>query len=305
MSDIIVFIISFLILYQSSKWVVNSAIRVSDIFNLSRLAVGFIFLAVCTSLPELFVAIISGITNNVPMAIGNIIGANVYNATLALAVVLLIGGTLYLTSKQAKDIMGWLLLASEILILIFVMGPLTIIHGIALIVVFIIFSVYTFESRPVHLHTESGILDKVFIILEFLGGVVLLIIASNFLVTSASNIALAFEISTTVIGATIVSLGTTLPEITVAVQAILKKEYEMVIGDLVGSIITNSTLVLGFAALFGAISLSKITVALPIILTSFILITYWLKKNKKLSMKNGFLFLALYFIFIAVELLLI
>ncbi len=305
MSDIIVFIISFILLYQSSKWVVNSSIRVSKIFNLSKLAVGFIFLAVCTSLPELFVAIISGITNNAPMAIGNIMGANVYNVTLALAVVLLIGGTLYLTPKKAKDAMVWMLLAAEILILVFVMGPLTIIHGIALIIVFVIFSVYIFESKPSKLKTESGILDKVFIIVEFLGGVALLILASNFLVTSASNIALAFGISTVVVGATIVSFGTTLPEITVAVQAILKKEYEMVIGDLIGSIITNSTLVLGVAALFGAMSLSKITIALPIILTSFILIAYWLKKNQKLSLKNGFIFLILFLIFIAIEFLLI
>jgi cation:H+ antiporter len=139
----------------------------------------------------------------------------------------------------------------------------------------------------------------------FIMGMILVVISSNFIVSSASEIAVFFGISEAVIGLTLISFGTTLPELALDFTAIRKGQCALAIGDILGSSVINLTLILGTVLLMspiGGLVLVGYTIPLAFIIIANSFLFYSMVKHEGISHKQGLIFILLYIIFIIVML---
>ena len=304
-----VLIVSVIILARSSGLVVDSAVKLSHFFGISQIAIGFLLLAVSTSLPELSVSVISSTGGEGAIAAGNVFGSNIANILLILG----IGAFLYgfkISAANLKDIGLVLLLTTLISIYIIfnssVQGnALGFLEGALLLIAFASYAWYTMTKRS---SAENNNGDKVTkdealkAFLFFGAGILIVIVSSGFVVESAVKLAKLLGIAESFIGATIIAIGTSLPEMSVDIQAIRKKHYGLALGDAIGSNMANLTLVLGTAAVINPIHV-QIPVFIAALLFAVIanmVLLYVAAVNKKVERFGGALFLVLYIIYIGV-----
>ncbi len=302
---VLVFIASAIVLFKSSKYVVEHALLLSKAFGISTLAVGFIILSVSTSLPELMVAIFSALGNAPALALGDIFGANLADLTLVLPLCLIFGGAVYLKKHEIDSLIELLLIATVISLFIFNSGSVTFLYGIICIVLFAFLILRLYKSGKVPKGFSNNVsYNKKRLVAIFSVSVLLLLLSSKFMVDSAIQITSILLIPETIFGATAVAIGTTLPELSVEIRAIKKKEYALAMGDLFGSAVTNITLVLGTLAILSPSAINTLPLLAPVLLTFVAAIFIWLMLRKKgvLSKKSAFFLLAIYAIFLILEL---
>ncbi len=301
---VLIFIASAFILFKSSKYVVNHALLLGKAFGISTLAIGFIILSVSTSLPELMVAIFSALENAPALALGDIFGANFAALALVLPLCLIFGGIVYLKKHEVDSLIELLLIATVISLFIFSSGSINFLYGVVCIAlfVFLILRLYKRGKVPKEFSSNASH-SKKRIVAVFVVSVLLLLLSSKFLVDSAIQITSILLIPQTIFGATVVAIGTTLPELSVEIRAIKKKEYALAIGDLFGSAVTNITLVLGTLAILSPSTINTLPLLVPVLLTFVAAIFIWwmLRKKGVLSKKFAVFLLALYVIFLILE----
>lgn len=304
-----VLIVSVIFLARSSGLVVDSAVKLSKFFGISQLAIGFLLLAVSTSLPELSVSVVSSTSGEGAIAAGNVFGSNIANILLILG----IGAFLYgfkISAVNFKDIGLVLLLTTLISIYIIfnssIQGnALGFIEGVLLLVAFAAYAWYslTKKNREENNNGDKVSKDEAMKAFLFFGvGILIVIVSSGFVVESAVKLAKLLGIAESFIGATIIAIGTSLPEMSVDIQAIRKKHYGLALGDAIGSNMANLTLVLGTAAVINPIHV-QIPVFIAALLFAVIantVLLYVAGVNKKLERFGGAVFLVLYIIYIGV-----
>ncbi|MFH1784842.1 MAG: sodium:calcium antiporter [Candidatus Micrarchaeota archaeon] len=306
--ETIILIISIAILARSSSAVIDSAAKLANYFRVSQVAIGFILLAVATSLPELSVSIISSVSGQGAISAGNVFGSNITNILLILG----LGAFIYklkIHASSLKDIAIVLLLTTVISVYIVFNSyvqqkVLGLFEGIALLTIFGVYVWHTLKKKPVADGKEEKLVKKeeafhAFIIFSI--GVLFVMISSGFVVDSAVKLARIAGIAESFIGATIIALGTSLPELTIDLQAIRKKHYGLAIGDAIGSNMANLTLVLGTASV-----INPIEVQLPIFMVALLfavvantLFFYVAAVNKGIKKLGGAVFILIYLVYIA------
>ncbi len=316
--NILIILVSLIILDQASHWTITNAIKVSDVAQLRRTAVGFSLLAFSTSLPELSVAFIAAFTGEAPISVGNVLGSNIVNICLVVGLATLIVSIRHLRAVSvipsfAREELGSLyfgLFVSSIipLALVYIVEASWVV-GLILI---LIFAFYTYQMSKIRIPPEEGkgVSEdekrklKRYIFLTFLG-VVGVILSAYFLVESAVVVAEFAGIPRTLIGATIIALGTSLPELTLDLKAFLKGYQALAFGDIIGSSFVNITLILGITLFVPVLLGSPLTMNMLVFrdLVIFSLITnlffwYFLSMGR-LSWKEGAIFLFIYFLFLA------
>jgi len=315
---VLVLIIFFFVLNHASNLTITNALKVSDISGLRKTAVGFILLAFSTSLPELSVAFIASLGGDAAISAGNVIGSNIVNICLIIGLAALLFSLKRprapsMIPSFAREELGslyfGLFVASIIpLSLIYLVGANWLV-GLALISVF---AFYSFQMMKVRIPPEEGakVSEKMrrnlrlYVALTFLGvgGVV---ISSYFIVESAVTIAEFAGVPRTLIGATIIAFGTSLPEFSLDVRAFLKGHSALAFGDIVGSCFINITLILGITLLVPALVGSPLTmnmlVFLDLVVFSLIanLLLWYFLSMGRLSWKEGAILLFMYVLFLA------
>jgi len=316
--SLLILIIFLLVLNQASHLTITNAVKVSDITGLKKTAVGFILLAFSTSLPELSVAFIASLGGDAAISAGNVIGSNIVNICLIVGLAALLVAvkrpkTTNMIPSFAKEELGslyfGLFVASIIpLSLVYLVGANWLV-GLILILIFVL---YTYQLLKIRIPTEEGgrVSDemrrklRLYAALTFLGvgGVV---ISAHFIVESAVSIAEFLGVPRTLIGATIIAFGTSLPEFSLDVKAFLKGHSALAFGDIVGSCFINITLILGKTLLFPALVGSPLTmnmlVFLDIVVFSLIanLLLWYFLSMGRLGWKEGAILLFMYLLFLA------
>ncbi|TET90047.1 MAG: calcium/sodium antiporter, partial [Sulfurovum sp.] len=240
--------------------------RIALKYRIPEFIIGATLIALGTSLPEMAASIAASLNGKADIAIANVIGSNVLNITLVLATVFLISKKI----NPARDFFAkdstWALLPVLVFILMILDGIICRFDAALLLLLmgaYLIFLVQDATNIPKD-EFELDELDDIDVstfswgktIPVLFGGVILVIIGAHFTVESASEIAKSFGISEWIIGIIMISLGTSLPELVVSISAAMKGKVDMAIGNIIGSNMANTTVVLGAAALVNPMAIN-------------------------------------------------
>lgn len=297
-------------LVVGGNWLLKASVGFSLQLNISKLVIGMTVVSFATSAPELIVSINSALQGSANLAVANVVGSNIANLGLVLGVTILFGT---ISVSKSFYITDWpIMMASSILLFLFIYsdGVLQRWQGVFLLISLIAYLIYMLKFNKTKELEED--LDEISenkpqplyknLILLFLGGIFLWA-GSDLLIEGAIGLAKYFNVSDSVIGLTVVSVGTSIPELAASIIAIIKKEKAISLGNLIGSNIFNILAVLGISSIIIPIKVtdtslisSKIYwmiaiafIALPLVL---------MPKRMKLGWKEGLILLMLYSIFI-------
>jgi cation:H+ antiporter len=297
--DVVILAACLVILVRSANIALGSLIRISDLTGLSHFSVGFVVLAVSTSIPELTVAVFSVSSGHVGITLGDIFGSNVTNLALVAPVFLLISPLRKIEKPTLRGFLPLLLVSSLIPVLLLAIDEGTQYVGVLLLAAFGFFVYHAFRTAP-RVREEAwaaGTMGKP--LLGFAVGIGLVLLSAKLIVDSAASIAGATGIRESVLGASIVALGTSLPELAVDIAAVRKRHLELALGDIVGSCLTNITLVLGIVLLLSDVAISFRVLAALVAFTIFLpLLLLGLLRRGQISTWQSAVLLAVYVTFV-------
>lgn len=309
--DIVLLIGGLLLILVGANALTDGAASVAKRFNISSLVIGLTIVAFGTSAPELTVSVVSALKGSSDIAIGNVVGSNIFNAlmivgcTAAIVPISVTKGTL---SKEIPlCVLASIVLficANDVLINGASQNSISSSDGMLLLCFFAIFLGYTFAIA--HNGEENGestikIMPIWKASLFIIGGLAGLIYGGQFFVDGASGIARGLGVSESIIGLTLVAGGTSLPELATSVVAALKKNPEMAIGNVIGSNLFNIFFVLGCSATITPMNIQGITnLDLGVMIGSCVLLYIFglFFKKRTITRPEGILLIASYIAYI-------
>lgn len=301
--QILILILGFALLILGADFLVKGASSIAKVLSVSEMVIGLTIVALGTSLPELLVSIVSATTGSTDIVMGNVIGSNICNLLLILSVVTIIKPVKFEKDSIKKNIP--LLIGLTIMIIIMALGvffntrlKITKTDGFILLIISIIYFAIPIidfikqEKNTVEKNKIKGEDSKYLIIKDFilivLGGFALKY-GGDFAVNSSVNIAHMLSISERVIGLTIVAIGTSLPELITSIVAIIKNNEDIAEGNIIGSCIINSCLILGTGAFIADIPLTANHIKdMVLLLVCTILIWLFAISNKENILKRSY-----------------
>jgi len=298
---------SLLLIMLVSDRLIRYVLVISKALGLSEMAAGFILLSIVTSLPELSVSTVASLAGEGGLSVGNVLGSNVANLTIILGLAILIARkTITLKGQANKELVQFLFISSIIPLFIVQRGSLGPVLGIVLLMLFAYFGVTvsrktetttTNEKPPPQQQKEE---NMSFVVIKFLVGVGLIILLSKFAVDSSVDIADFVGLPPSIIGATIIGFGTSLPELATTIQALKQGLVSMALGNLLGSCITNITLILGVSSLlsFSPVNVVAVQSIMFYVLLSSLSVWYMVGSTERLTKKSAIFLCMIYVIFI-------
>ena len=254
----LILLIGFAFLVKGANFFVDGASGIAKIFKIPSLVIGLTIVSIGTSLPEAAVSISAGLQGSNDIALGNVVGSNIFNIAVVVGICALIK-PITIDKQLARKEIPFMLISSIIALLLIIDGTIGLVDSIVLLVLFVLFMWYVvryaMKNKTKSEETDSttpllrSILFTVF-------GAMLIIFGGQFVVNSAKEIALSFHISEAVIGLTVVAVGTSLPELVTSIVAARKGESEIAIGNVVGSNIFNLLFILGSTSMITPISVA-------------------------------------------------
>lgn len=297
-------IAGFFFLWKGADWLVEGAASLALAAKVSTIVVGITVVAFGTSLPEMAVSLAASVKGEPDITLGNVIGSNIANILLVLGIAAVVAPIKMEPHVVNRDTM--LVLGSGVLLLLLAMtGSLTRVHGLIMLGAFAGYLAYYVRSAIKHkAHEGVGVRDfhRGRSIVMLVGGIICILIGSDILVDSAVFIATTFSISPAIIGLTMIAIGTSLPELATSAVASKKGESDISIGNVLGSNVFNTLLVLGLAAFLfaGNIPVDSTLlwdIAFMSVVCLFLVPTLW--TGHTLTRQEGAFMLAVYFIYIA------
>ncbi len=305
---LILLVIGFVFLIKGADFFVEGASAVAKKLHVPALIIGMTIVAMGTSLPELSVSVTASMANSNQLAIGNVVGSNIFNLMVVLGSCALFSklevGVITLKRDFPFSVICAILLMGMGL-LGFSLGH---VDGVILLAIFIAFLVMMIrtgmksrEQASMDVLDESEIVDvKTWLcIVYIIGGAIAIKFGGDWVVDSCTTLALSFGMSETLVGLTIVALGTSLPELVTSIVAARKNQLDMAIGNVVGSNIFNILMILGVAATISPIAFMTVNAIDLIILVVFSVIVWFMcVKRHRLERVNGIIMLVLYVAYI-------
>lgn len=315
--DIFLLILGLALILGGANFLTDGSAALAQRFCVPEFIVGLTIVAVGTSTPELVVSVLSAAAGNSDVAIGNIVGSNIFNVFLILGVCALIA-PLPLTGGNIRRDLPFLTAVSVLLLLLtsdHLLGlgevdAIGRIDGIVMLLLYIALIRYTIraERRTAAQATQTTQTEKPqrsrslwLIVVMIAGGLAGLIFGGELFLDSASAIARALGLSESVIAITLVAGGTSLPELASSVVSLLKGKSEMALGNVIGSNIANILLILGLSATIHPLTLGGITRIdlLTVLLSSVLLfVTAFTFRRKAVDRWEGAIFLVIYALYI-------
>jgi len=294
---IIIFILGIILLGLGGHLIVDSSLHLVQKLKLSGIAVGAVFIALITALPETFITLLT-LRKSQMIAFGNIVGSNIINIPLAIGLPALI--TTLTFSKFARRISLMMIISAILAFLFLFNGHLTPLEGWLLILCYFIYVIYVIKKEKNNNQKlkieEYGNLKTA---LLFLIGGGLLLSGSYLIVESGLKIVQEMKISEFYIGATIIALGSIIPEVAVSFVAAFKKQGEISIGNILGDNIFTMFVVLGLVGILKPLTVTRRELylsILPIIFITTILFSITLRKDREIRKVEGLILLITYLI---------
>lgn len=301
--QILILLAGLLLILLGANYLVDGSSSIAKRFGISEFVIGLTIVGIGTSTPEMVVSFLSSFQGKADMAIGNIVGSNIFNTVTILGVTALIAPLTITRSNLRKDIplnigVTTLLILLGMNLTIFGYGEdkLSRVDGIILLAIFAWYLYSSFKSDTPDQNEESEIkvLSVPISLLMIIGGLAGLIIGGKLFVNSATELAKMFGVSDKFIAITVMAAGTSMPELATCAVAAFKGRGQLALGNILGSNISNILLILGGAALINPLSFTGMTtVDLGTILLSsvFILLSAFLFKKKELDRAEGIILL--------------
>ena len=323
--DIILLLVGFVLLIKGADYFVDGSCAVAKRLRVPSIVIGLTIVAVGTSLPELAVSTFAAVKHSNAIALGNVVGSNIFNLLMVIGITALFKDMLVKKSILKRE-MPLLLIISVLLIFLAgdilwfggiikknniflfengstMVGNVNRIDGILLLVLFVGFIAWT-VSYALKERTEEDGTDEVIMLSKrksaifIVGGAIAIAVGGQVVVDSAKSLALAAGMSETLVGLTIVAMGTSLPELVTSIVAARKKEVDMAVGNVIGSNIFNILMVLGIAATISPITFlteNIIDIIVLVVFSGLVWAFAWTKKQ--LDKKEGIIMLVLYAIY--------
>jgi cation:H+ antiporter len=335
--EIPIFLFGFFLLIKGANFFVTSASRIAKKLGVSEFIIGLTLVAFGTSVPELANAIISSFKGYGEIIIGNIVGSNIINISLILGSIAIIKPL-----EINKDIVNrdsYIMVFVAIVFYLFTLsGYVSFFEGVFFLIFYAVYILFLLKSKKLFVEynfkeflgyflrfeyivtlkelasnkdetfnrkkekknfRKEMIKDILFVVLSLIA----IVKGADLVVDGAVVIANYFGFSQTLIGMSVIALGTTLPELSVSIVAAKKGLTNLAIGNLIGSNIANLLLIIGVASLIRpiTITLSAMKFTIPFILFLSSLVLFFIKKDKKITRLSGTVLLILYFTFMAVS----
>jgi cation:H+ antiporter len=305
---IILIIAGSITLVQAVKAFINSSSKIAKKIGISGYTISFLLVAVATSLPEVVVGITSALEGNSILSFGNAIGSNVALITLVVALPVLFSGQPGISTRtiiHSKDAY-YTLFFGILPIALAVDGKLNRTDGIILIILYLVYFIIVWRRS----HGVEKIIEQLGEInlwkqgILFLISLLLLLASSEVIVQSAMSLSLGLGWKLAFIGLSITAIGTSLPEIAFTIGAAKGRFQQEILGDIVGSLVANSTLVLGLTSVIHPISLTNGSQGYSlIVLFTLIMLIFlsFVRSREKIDKAEAVFLIVLYILFIAAE----
>ena len=296
------------LLVLGGEYLLKSSVSLSLKLNVSKLVIGMTVVSFATSAPELLVSVNAAVSGIPDLSLGNVVGSNIANLGLVLGVTLLLGT---ITIEPSFYKIDWpMLMIATITFYTFVVFDyeLDATEGLLMFLGLILFLIYLLSSG-----NQKGVVDEfsaddvvlnwnTTIIYLFIGGIGLWG-GSELLVRGSKALAEDFGVSDRVIGITIVSVGTSIPELAASIMAMIKKEKAISIGNLIGSNIFNLFAVLGITAMITPIPVGDSNLidsdsVYMLVISALLLLLVFIPSKMKLGWRDGLILLSFYIYFI-------
>jgi cation:H+ antiporter len=308
MIEYFMLILGLVFLVKGADFLIDGSSSLANKYGVSSLFIGLTVLAFGTSLPELIVNIIAALKNSGEIAFGNIIGSNMSNILLVLGI-----SSLLITIKVSKTTIKKEIPFSIIAVLLLMIfsiywdgiNKLSMTEGLILISGFGYFMYYVIKMAKNDITLQENIKVNIKKLSNFkiwsmiIGGLIILYLGGQWTVNNAIIIAKNFGMSEFFISATIIAIGTSLPELVTCVVAALKKELNMVVGNVVGSNIFNILWVLGLTSLITPVAIPiNIIYDLIILLVVSLILFFFAYKYKEINKIHGVIFVSMYLLYL-------
>ena len=298
MISIILVVVGVALVLWGADRLTDGATALAQRMNVSQIVIGLTVVAMGTSMPEFFVSMVSAIKGTPDLAVGNVVGSNIFNTMFIVGISAAVAPMAISRSAVRKDI-PFAVVATLMLSVMCMDGNISRTDAGILFALFIVFMVYTLRlARKGAVDVEekkkedlSVVMSSVFIIV----GLACLIGGSNLFVNGASAIAKALNVSDAVIGLTVVAMGTSLPELATSVVAARKGRSAMAMGNVIGSNVFNILMILGVTGMITPMQIEGITMTdMGVMLVGMVLVWMFSYTKYKVARWEGFVLAAMF-----------
>lgn len=294
--EYLILIVSLVGIVLGADWLVGGSVQIARRFKVSDFVIGAAIVGVGTSAPELMVSLMGAVQGNSDVALGNVVGSNIFNV-LGILGATAICFPIKIDKANLKFDIPLCIFLSVLLMLLafnFFNGSVTVVGRIDGLILIGIFAWYMWrsfkgqkkqETKPEEIQTQTG---SVWIaILKVVGGLAVLVTSCDFFVDNAIKIARSWNMSEAAISITLIACGTSLPELAASITAALNKNTEMALGNIIGSNIFNISLILGICSQVCPLSSAGITVFDYCVMIAAAVLTLFLGLDGKINRWEG------------------
>lgn len=313
-------VLLFFVLIWATRFVIsgfNSLVK--GLPEKSKLAVAAIFIALSTSLPELFVTLAASFEGRSEIALATLLGSNVADLSIIIGGGTLIAGSLPIVGTYWRYELAATFLAGVAPILLMMDGALSRLDGIILLIIYLIYveEIVIDGKRKTLAKTgavKHGIFDHLRLwhrngqdigLVKLVLGLVALMVSADLIVRLAVDLASVWKVTTVLVGLLVVSVGTSLPELVLSAGAVAKKSVALVLGNILGSVVTNATLLVGLAAVIRPFRIATVD-SYALVNVAFVVIfgLFWIftSTRRSLSRFEGLLLVGLFLCFTGLQL---
>jgi len=307
------FIAALAVLIKASDVFTDNSEKLGKLLGIPQFIIGISIVALGTSLPELVTSVLATIQGYSSIVTANVVGSNIANILLVTGISALVVKRLVVEKNLIKLDLPILFAITAILLVTIYDGSFNFMEGIILMLAYLVYIAYNFSEHRQHklrelekklekkvdevIHPEHKENNAKLLLFIFLSAL-FVFLGAKFTIDSIVNISELLNLAPSAIAISAVAIGTSLPELMVGISAAKKKNYEMVIGNVIGSNIFNATVVMSMASFFGELNVTSdvLTIAIPYLIIATILFTFSGIERKVFSFE-GALYGILYFLF--------
>lgn len=312
-TQILLLLVGLALIVFGADWLVDGASSIARRAGISEFVIGLTIVGFGTSCPELVVSLTGAIAGNADISVGNVVGSNIFNTLLILGLTAAIMPVIVTESNRRRDIPVTAVVTALLVALWYFTREISRIAGIAFLLLFIVYIIYSFKkdsgAETTESSAKSGFKGKLLssiagAILFVAAGLAGLIFGGDLFVDAATNIAKMLGVSDKFIAITVLAAGTSLPELATSVTAAIKGRGQMALGNILGSNVFNILLILGLSAVITPLSMAQISLVdmMALLSTAVLTLVFLLTgDSRKIDRWEGvvmLLFFAAYYVYL-------
>lgn len=307
--DFLLLLTGLFLLWKAGDFSVKYALEFSILFHIKTFVIGFFIFAISTALPEIASAIISSLKKVPELSAGDLVGSSFVNLSLILGITIILAKKITVVKDLKRNLLYTMAVIVGLMSAIFFITETNLFIGIAFIVIYF-FSMVTMkkplltkafseERKEAKKELEKAGATKPIVFLKLMGSLLFLMLSSWLTIQTAIKVAHDLHIDLTTMGSTFIAVGTGLPELSLVIHAVRKKEYSLALGDIFGASLLNISLILGVLIVVNpALSLSFSRLIFPFTLLTLSLVFFRLLRKQAFKRGDGIYFLVVFALYL-------